>query len=244
MQARVARRIPRLITVSDSSAADIARDYRVGRDRIDVIPPGVDPVVFRPPDEVLAPRVPGRILAVSSSESPLKGLRVLLEAVAKLRTDGDIELVVIGRFTADGPIAAAIGDLGLRDTVRFVRGVSDSHLVQLLGSAQVAVVPSFYEGFSLPAVEAMACATPLVVAGGGALPEVVGSDGACARIVAPGDAQALAHEIAALLGDAAARDAMGRAGRARVTTRFGWRMAAERTVAVYRRVMARGGRAC
>jgi glycosyltransferase involved in cell wall biosynthesis len=227
MQARVARRIPTLITVSESSAGDIARDFRVRRDQVRVIPVGVETDVFRPPT---APRVPGRIVAVSSSDSPMKGARVLLEAVAKLRTERDVELVVVGRPRADGPVARAVDELDIADAVRFVTGLPDPALAELFGSAEVAVVPSLYEGFSIPAVEAMACATPLVATRGGALPEVVGD---CGVLVEPGNPSDLAHALGDLLDDEDRRKRLGAAGRRRVEERYTWRAMAAATAEVY-----------
>jgi glycosyltransferase involved in cell wall biosynthesis len=178
--------------------------------------------------------VPGRIVAVSSSDSPIKGVKVLLEAVAKLQTGHDVELVVVGKPNPDGPVARAVKDLNLSDVVRFVSGLSDSGIAELFASAEVAVVPSLYEGFSIPAVEAMACATPLIATSGGALPEVVGTDGKTAVLVAPGDPAELADALGALLDDDARRVAIGAAGRRRVETSYTWRAVAEAMVEVYR----------
>jgi glycosyltransferase involved in cell wall biosynthesis len=230
MQARVVRRIPSLLTVSENSAADIVEAFGVRRDAVRVIPIGVDTTTFSPPT---APRVPGRIVVVSSSDSPLKGARVLLEAVTKLRTGRDVELVVVGRPKADGPVARAVEDLGVGDCVRCVSDLSDAGLADLLGSAEIAVVPSLYEGFSIPAVEAMACATPLVASRAGALPEVVGADGSAAVLVEPGDPSDLADALGALLGDAPRRRALGVAGRRRVEARFTWTAVASATAEVY-----------
>ncbi len=232
MQGRVARRLDHTITVSSSSAADIVRDLHVRPDRLQVIPVGIDPIRFRPLPS--AARVPGRIVTTASADVPLKGLVVLLEAVAKVRVDHDVELVVVGKRRRKGPTDEALARLGLEDAVRFVSGVADSELVELLNSAEVAVVPSLYEGFSLPAIEAMACATPLVATTGGALPEVVGDSGDTALLVEPGDPSALASAIATLLDDAGLRQRIGAAGRERVLERFTWQAAARRTVDVYR----------
>jgi glycosyltransferase involved in cell wall biosynthesis len=232
MQRRVARRLETLITVSESSASDIVSDFGVRRDRVRVIPVGVDTDVFAPPT---APRVPGRIVAVSSSDSPMKGARVLLEAVAKLRTERDVELVVVGRPRSDGPVARAVDDLGIADAVRFVTGLPDPALAELFGSAEVAVVPSLYEGFSIPAVEAMACATPLVASRGGALPEVVGD---CGVLVEPGNPSDLAAALGDLLDDDVRRRRLGAAGRRRVEERFTWRATAARTAEVYAEAIA------
>ena len=231
MQGRVVRRLPAVLTVSGSSADDLVRDFRVPLDRVTVVPVGVDPDVFVPP---VAPRVPGRIVATASADVPLKGLVPLLEAVAKLRTEHDVELVVVGRAKEGGTVDLALDRLGLRDHVRFVTGVAEPDLVALFGSAQVAVVPSLYEGFSLPAVEAMACATPLVATTAGALPEVVGPDGVTALHVAPGDPEALAAAVGRLLDDPTLAARLGAAGRERVVERFTWAAVAERTAAWYR----------
>ena len=92
----------------------------------------------------------------------MKGARVLLEAVAKLATERDVELVMVGTPKADGPVLRAVESLGVGDRVRFVAGLPTGALAELFASAEIAVVPSLYEGFSIPAVEAMACETPLV----------------------------------------------------------------------------------
>ncbi|HEY7794693.1 MAG TPA: glycosyltransferase, partial [Gaiellaceae bacterium] len=235
MQARVARRIAPVLTVSAASAADIVRDFGVRPDALRIVGAGVDATVFRPRAE---PRVPGRIVAVSSSDSPLKGLLVLVEAVARLQALPGLELVVAGRPAPNGPVARAVADRGLGGTVRFVDGLSDEALARLLASAEAAVVPSLYEGFSLPAIEAMACSTPLVATRAGALPEVVGTDGSCASLVAPGDPCGLAAAIAALLRDPGRRSRMGEAGRARVLCRYAWEAVARETAGCYEEAIA------
>src|SRR6202034_3826448 len=107
----------------------------------------------------------------------------------------------------------AIARLGLSDIVHCVSGISDDALARLYGEAEVAVVPSLYEGFSLPAIEAMACGVAVVATTGGALPEVVGADGETGLLVPPDDPNALAASIARLLDDSALRARLGLAGR-------------------------------
>jgi glycosyltransferase involved in cell wall biosynthesis len=238
MQRRVARRLGRILTVSESSAGDIARDFGVARDRIQVVPLGVDGV-FRPSDE---PRVPGRIVAMASADTPMKGTGTLLEAFAKLRTERDVELLLVARPKPGGPTERLIDRLAIGDAVRFVHGVGDEELARIVASAEVACVPSLYEGFSLPTVEAMACATPLVVSRAGAIPEVVGPDGLCADLVTPGDVGELVGALEALVDDPARRARMGAAGRERALTHFGWRAVAETTAAAYREAVAAAGR--
>jgi glycosyltransferase involved in cell wall biosynthesis len=232
MQRRVAPRLDATITVSDSSAADIRRAFPLPHARLQVVPIGVDAEVFRP--EAAPARVPGRVVTTASADVPLKGLLPLVEALAKVRTEHDPELVVVGKPRPGGRVERALRRLDLTSAVRFVSGLSDAELAALLASAQVAVVPSLYEGFSLPAVEAMACGTALVATTGGALPEVAGRDGDAALLVPPNDADALAVAIGRVLADARLRERLGQRGRARVLERFTWSAAAAATADIYR----------
>ena len=237
MQTRVASKLPRIITVSESSLGDISADHEVPADRMRVVPVAVDPELFRPLPHVA--RVPGRLMTTASADVPMKGLVHLLEALAKVRTERpDAELTVIGRPTAEGPVARTIARLGIDDAVTFVSGVTDERIVELYAEAEIAVVPSLYEGFSLPAIEAMACGVPVVATTGGALPEVVGRGGDTGVLVPPADAGALATAILAMLADPARRAAVGAAGRARAAERYSWRATAEATVVQYREVLA------
>jgi glycosyltransferase involved in cell wall biosynthesis len=229
MQRRVARRSARIVCPSASSARDIVTDFGVDPGRIEVVPLGVDGV-FRPPDP---PRTAGRIVAMASADTPMKGVATLLEAVAKLRTERDVELLLISRPKPGGETERIVDRLAIGDSVRFVHGLSDEELAAVVGSAEVACVPSLYEGFSLPTAEAMACGTPLVASRAGAIPEVVGADGSCADLVRPGDVGELATALGRLLDDPGRRARMGRAGRERALARFSWRAVAESTVAVY-----------
>jgi len=241
MQVKVARALPRVVTVSESSKRDIASQMGVEVDRMTVVPVGVDHTVFRPQDDVTP--VPGRIMVTSSSDVPMKGLVPLLEAVAKLRTERDVELVVIGNPRADGRVAKAIDRLDLAPIVRCVSGITDEELARNYAQAEVAVVPSLYEGFSLPAIEAMACGVALVATTGGALPEVVGTDGVTGLLVAPDDAGDLAAAIGRLLDDGALRRRLGSAGRERVLGRFTWDVTAAGTAEQYRALMEERGAA-
>lgn len=237
MQKRVARRLPSVLTVSGTSRQEIVDHLRVEQDRIHVVHIGADTDLFSPDPSV--PQVPGRIVTTSSADVPLKGLVFLVEALAKVRTEHPgAHLVVVGKRAEDGPVAQAIERYGLDGAVEFVKGISDAELVDLVRSAEVACVPSLYEGFSLPAAEAMATGTPLVATTGGAIPEVAGPDGETCLAVPPGDPGALAAALGRLLGDPALRARLGSAGRERVLSRFTWARAAEGTVAHYRAAMA------
>ncbi|HKA02770.1 MAG TPA: glycosyltransferase family 4 protein, partial [Acidimicrobiales bacterium] len=192
MQARVARQMPRIVVVSENSIKDIHDDFGVDYDRMRLVPVGVDPDLFKPLPHI--ERQPGRLITTASADVALKGLAYLLEAMAKLRTERDVTLTIIGR-PREGRSADLIERLGLGDAITFVSGVPDERIVELYAEAELAVVPSLYEGFSLPAVEAMATGTCLVATDGGALPEVTGRDGETVLSCRAGDVEALAAAI-------------------------------------------------
>jgi len=181
--------------------------------------------------------VPGRLVAMASADTPMKGISTLLEAFAKLRTERDLELVLVAKPVPGGVTETLIERLAIAASVRFVSGISDSELAELIGSAEIACVPSLYEGFSLPTVEAMACGTPLVVSRGGAIPEVVGVGGLCADLVTPGEVGELTHALGALLDDPGRRQRMSRAGRVRALERYSWRSVAMATAKAYERAI-------
>ncbi|MYU21363.1 glycosyltransferase family 4 protein [Streptomyces sp. SID8352] len=236
MQKRVARRLPSVLTVSGTSRQEIIDHLGVRGDRVHVVHIGADTDLFSPDPSV--PKVPGRIVTTSSADVPLKGLVFLVEALAGARAERPgAHLVVVGKRPAEGPVARAIERHGLDGAVEFVKGITDTELVRLVRSAEVACVPSLYEGFSLPAAEAMATGTPLLATTGGAVPEVAGPDGETCLAVPPGDAGALAAGLVRLLGDPELRARLGAAGRARVLRRFTWARAAEGTVARYREAL-------
>ena len=227
MQRRVARRVGPVLTGSESSRDDICRDFRVPPENVHVIPLGVDTRLFHPRPE---PRVAGRILAVASADSPVKGIATLLRAVGKLATERDVHLIVVGKPAAGGPTERLVAELALGDRVRFVTGISDDELAGLAASAEIAVVPSLYEGFSLPAVEHMASGTPLVASRTGALPEVTGD---AAVLVTPGDPEELAAALRRLHDSAGERERLGTAAWRRVQERFAWPAVARAIVAQY-----------
>jgi glycosyltransferase involved in cell wall biosynthesis len=232
MQMKVARALPRHVTVSQNSKRDIVAQMGVDPARLHVVPVGVDQRQFRPLPHVH--RVRGRLMTTASSDVPLKGLTHLVDALAKVRVERpDAHLVVIGRPRHRSAIPRQIEALGLTDAVEFVSGVSDERIVELYNEAECAVVPSLYEGFSLPAIEAMCSGTPLVATRGGALPEVAGTSGETAMLCNPADPDALAQSILVMLNNDELRQRIGEAGRMRVLDRFTWRRCAEGTLEHY-----------
>jgi glycosyltransferase involved in cell wall biosynthesis len=232
MQKRVSRTLRRIITVSRCSRADISREFRVSPSRFTVVPNGINTLLFHPLPEV--PREPGRIIATNSSDVPLKGLCYLLRAVARIDGRRNIRLVVVGTPNSNGGVSRLIRRLGIGDRVTFTGRISDAEFVHQYARAAMAVVPSVYEGFGLPAGEAMACGVPVISTTGGALPEVVGDAGI---LVPPGDADALGGAIRHLLDHPDQANKLGRRGYERVLRHFTWRRAAELTVDAYREVI-------
>ncbi len=235
MQGKVASKMPRIVVVSQNSIDDIHTDMGVSIDRMRLVPVGVDPDLFKPLDQVT--RRPGRLITTASADVALKGLSYLLEAMAKLRTERDVTLTIIGK-PRPGHSMDLIDSYGLAPHIEFVSGVSDERIVELYAEAEMAVVPSLYEGFSLPAIEAMCTGTPLVATDGGALPEVTGADGETVLQCPAGDKDALAATIARGLDDAELRTRIGAAGRQRVLERWTWTKCAQETVEQYREVLA------
>lgn len=236
MQGRVARRIPVLLTVSRSSEVDTRKAFDIPEGRLATIPLGVDTELFTPLPT--AQRVPGRVVCIASADAPLKGVSYLLEAIAKVAAERPVELTLVSKLDPTGPSARLIDALSIREHVRVVNGIDDEELAALLASAEVAVVPSLYEGFSLPAVEAMSCGTPLIATRAGAIPEVVGEgSGAGAVLVPSQDSGAIAQELLRLLDDERARTELGAAARRRAVENYSWAAVAAKTVAQYRRAI-------
>jgi glycosyltransferase involved in cell wall biosynthesis len=241
MQAKVVPQLDAITTVSETSRSDIEKYMGLQSSRVDLIPNGIDPGTFAPPAEGQR-RDSDSILAITSADVPLKGLVHLLEAVAKLRTERPVTLTVVGTARPGGPTEAALDRLALRDAVRFTGSVPEEELIALLQRATVMAIPSLYEGFSLPAVEAMACGTPLVATDAGALPEVVGTK-AGLRVKA-GDVGELTAALKLVLDSPSLAEQLGRAGRRRVLDTYTWRATAERTADWYARTLERKGLPC
>ena len=234
MQGKVASKMPRIVVVSENSITDINKDMGVSRDRMRLVPVGVDPDLFKPLPNIA--REPGRLITTASADVALKGLSYLLEAMALLRKDRDIRLTIIGK-PRPGHSMDLIDSLGLRPHIDFVSGVTDERIVELYAEAELAVVPSLYEGFSLPAIEAMSTGICLVATDGGALPEVTGTHNDTVLQCPAANADALAAAIATGLDSAELRARIGEAGRQRVVSRWTWKHCAELTVEQYREVL-------
>ena len=232
MQKQVARTLPYILTVSECARRDISRDFTIPLERFRIVPNGINTDLFYPLPDVQ--RDSHRIIVTNSADTPLKGLVYLLHAIAEIRRRRPVRLVVIGQPKPNGTIERLVRKLNLADQVSFTGRISSAAFVQEYARAGMAVVPSVYEGFGLPAGEAMACGVPVIATTGGALPEVVGDAGI---LVPPRDTPALAAAIEDLLDDPAKAVALGQQGYQRVQAHFTWQRAAEKTVAAYREVI-------
>jgi glycosyltransferase involved in cell wall biosynthesis len=232
MQKQVARTLPYILTVSECARRDISRDFTIPLERFRIVPNGINTDLFYPLPDVQ--RDSHRIIVTNSADTPLKGLVYLLHAIADIRCRRPVRLVVIGQPKPNGTIERLVRKLNLADQVSFTGRISSAAFVREYARAGMAVVPSVYEGFGLPAGEAMACGVPVIATTGGALPEVVGDAGI---LVPPRDTPALAAAIENLLDDPAKAAALGQRGCQRVQAHFTWQRAAEKTVAAYREVI-------
>ena len=241
-QLRVSRQLDRVMTVSEASRDDLQQEYGIDRARIRVVGIGIDTQVFRPKPEIA--REDRLLVCTLSADSPIKGFVYLLDALAILRRSyPDLRLRAVGSPGRKTTTQRHLERLGLQEAVEFTGKVEADEIADLYARATMAVVPSLYEGFGLPAGEAMACGVPVVATTGGALPEVVGRDGRAGLLVEPRSGEALAGAIGELLDAPERREAMGEAGKARVAELFTWRRAAQRRVEIYREAIEERRRA-
>lgn len=230
MQRIVSNRLDRIITVSHDSAREITRAFGVPAEKIRVVYNGLDSLEFAPIPGL--PKKPKSLIFVGNSEDRKKGLLYLLQALTYL--PDDVSLTVVDGGAPQRSFAPLLTEkyrIGHR--VQFASKVGPGDLVRLYCSAEIAVVPSLYEGFGFPAAEAMACQLPVVSTTAGALPEVVGNDGA-GLLVPPRNAPALAAAVTRLLQNPELGRQMGEAARRRVLNLFTWENAARQMVEVYR----------
>ena len=233
-------RADHILADSEATRQDIVRLLGVAPEKVTTVHLAAD-AAYRPlPAAEVAPVLeryqlpPGYLLFVGTLE-PRKNVPGLLSAYRSLLDQGVTEaplVLVGGRGWLYEEIFQQVEALRLEDRVRFHHGVPDGDLPALYNGAAVLVTPSFYEGFGLPALEAMACGTPVVVADRGSLPEVVGAAGV---LVDPEEIESIATGLATVLGDPDQQRRLREAGLAQAAT-FSWERTARETQAVYRRV--------
>ncbi len=234
MQHMAAAAMDRVITVSENAAGEIHNSFKVPHKKMRVVYNGIDIEMFRPRAEIQKER--GRIIVVSNTSDRKKGVLYLLRAMRELRKEMDVKLTIVDRGLPDNEYTPAIVErCGLNGSVEFTGRITTEELAKRYCTAEVAVVPSLYEGFGFPAAEAMSCGIPVVSTTAGALTEVVDEESGI--LVPPGDHMAIAEAVKRLMSDDALRQRMGVAGRARVLKMFSWEEAARKTLEVYQEVM-------
>jgi len=229
MQMRVARQLSHIVTVSEFTKKDIAKEFSINENKFRVVHNGINNEYFYPAQNGSRPE--NSIIVTNSADIPLKGLSYLLEAVSEVRKKQSVKLTVIGEPKKNGIITKLVARLGIGDIVHFTGRIQNEEFADYYAKSTIAVVPSVYEGFGIPAVEAMACGVPLITTSGGALPEVVGD---AAMIVPPADAAALTKAITFLFNNSDQRKKLAQAGLERVNSVFSWPKAAQEVVDVYR----------
>jgi glycosyltransferase involved in cell wall biosynthesis len=236
-----ARNAARVIAVSQRTASDAVRLLGVDPARMRVIHNAADPRMRpRPFDDLtnLAHRLgvnPHQpyILFVGTLE-PRKNVPLLFEALAEVRKDADVQLLVVGgRGWLDAPIQAAHARSGVGGAARFLGWLDQVDLAVLYSHARVFVLPSLYEGFGLPVLEAMACGAPVVCSNAGPLPEVAGD---AAILLPPHDAQAWAATIRRVMTDPGLAAELRSRGKNRASE-FSWERSAQATREVYREAL-------
>jgi len=242
MQAFVSRRLERIIAVSQNAARQTELLFRVPADKLRVVYNGIDTQIYDKNEQASQKR--DGLIMVGNTDDRKKGVLYLLKALQLLQEDG-VKLTIVDDAERHSSYADDVGPLpsygshlvkklGLDGMVHFTGRLTREELAQQYSAARIAIVPSLYEGFGLPAAEAMACGTPVIASTGGALPEVVGDAGI---LVPPRRADALAAAIRQLLNDEQAQQRMSEAGRKRVEEKFDWEQAARATLEVYREVL-------
>lgn len=231
MQGFVIRRLDRVITSFKEGVDELRQAFRVRKEKVSVVYNGIDVNLFQNTGE---PREDDALLFVGNTDDSKKGFVYLLEAMTMLPEDVTLTIVDDGppqKFTA----AELIEKLGLSRRVKFTGKVDYDKLVSLYSTKTMLVMSSLFEGFGLPAVEAMSCKTPVVVTSAGALKEVVNDE--CGILVPPRDPVALKDAIMRLLRSRTLREKMGRNGRKHVVENFSWQIAAKNTLEVYKDVI-------
>ena len=217
MQKKVAPQINKIITVSMSSKRDIMNDFRCDEGNISVIHNGLDTNIFRPHENIKRNKY--RLITTASADVPLKGLDYTLQAVAELKKDIDIELIVIGKMRVDGHTSRLMKKLNLNSRVHFKTNLTKEEISIEYAKSSVAIVSSLYEGFGYPVIEAMSCATPLIAAKTSSIPELVDD---YATLIEARNSNSLANYIKDVLNNYEEYKYKAIQGREHVIRQFNW----------------------
>ncbi len=229
MQKFVAKRLKKIVVPSNSSIKDIKKEFHVDEYKMDRVMNGIDLNIFYPDSKIQ--KIPFKLVTVASSDVPLKGLDYLLEALSDLaKVYPDISLSIIGEQKRGGHTERLLKKLNLEKRVNFFSNLSQEDLRTTYCEAEIAVIPSLYEGFGFAAIEAMACGVPLISTSGGALPEVVKDTGI---IIPPKNPKEIYNSIVLLLSSPDIAKELSEKALKRANSKFSWETIAKKLEKVY-----------
>jgi len=217
MQKKVAPKLRSIITPSMNSKNDIENDLSCSRENITVINNGLDSNIFRPYESISRNKF--SLITTASADVPLKGLDYTLGAVAELRNELDVELLVIGNKKDGGHTSRLIKKLNLEKNVIFKTNLTQQDIAKEYAKSSIAIVSSLYEGFGYPVIEAMSCSIPLIAAKTSSIPELVGG---YAHLIDPKDIKQLVKKIKEILQDYDENITLAKNGRAHIQKQFNW----------------------
>jgi len=217
MQKKVAPKINSIITPSNNSKKDIINDFKCLKENIEVINNGLDTNIFKPRKDIK--REAYRLITTASADVPLKGLDYTLKALARLKEDLDINLLIIGKLKKDGHTSRLIKNLGIEKNIEFKTNLKQEEIAVEYAKSSIAIVSSLYEGFGYPVIEAMSCSIPLIATNTSSIPELVGD---YAHLIAPKNSELLANTIKSILSDYQTNINIAEKGRDHVIEKFHW----------------------
>ena len=229
MQKFVAKRLKKIVVPSNSSMDDIKDEFRVDKNKMERVMNGIDLNVFYPDSKIR--KIPFKLVTVASADVPLKGLDYLLKALSDLaEVYSDISLSIIGEQKKGGHTERLIKKLNLEKRVNFFSNLTQEDLRKTYCEAELAIIPSLYEGFGFAAIEAMACGVPLISSSGGALPEVIKDTGI---IIPPKNVKEIYNSIDFLLSSPKSAKELAEKGLQRANSKFSWTAIAKQLEKVY-----------
>jgi glycosyltransferase involved in cell wall biosynthesis len=233
MQKKVAPNLKHIITISNSSKEDIQAEFKIEEDSIDMIWNGIDIDTFKVRDDKKI--IENRIVTTASADIPLKGLKYLIASLPSIIKEFPLtHLKVIGTSPQDSTMRALISDLDLNDKVSFNSELTESEVVDIYSSADIAVIPSLYEGFGFGAGEAMACGVPLISTTSGGLKDVIGD---AAIKIESESSDSISKAVIDLFSDDQKKLHYSKIGRERIEKEFSWNLAARKYLKVFKKAI-------
>ena len=218
MQKKVAPKINRIISPSQSSKDGIIKEFQCNEKNITVINNGLDADEFRP--ILKSTRNPYRLITTASADVPLKGLDYSLKALKDLKSDfPKMHLIVIGSIKENGHTERLINELDIKDSVFFKSNITKAQITELYSTSSIAIVSSLYEGFGYPVIEAMSCEVPLIATNISSIPELVND---YATLVNSKNHKMISDSVKEIIMDYKKYKEIAINGRQHIIERFNW----------------------